>query len=133
MEERADRDRARWLGRPRIDTGIFEDVAKAEELAAKFGAKLVFPPEVSERARELNDLMNTLGLSGERGALFKQLVIAYHRERTIESYIQIRRKFPEVEIQISRFGGLGVIDALFALKEHFEKQGVPPQACRRST
>jgi len=44
MEERADRDRARWLGRPRIDTGIFEDVAKAEELAAKFGAKLVFPP-----------------------------------------------------------------------------------------
>ena len=127
MEERADRDRARWLGRPRIDTGIFEDVAKAEELAAKFGAKLVFPPEVSERARELNDLMNTLGLSGERGALFKQLVIAYHRERTIESYIQIRRKFREVEIQISRIGGIGGIDALFALKEHFEKQGVPPK------
>jgi len=56
----------------------------------------------------------------------KQLVIAYRRERTIESYIQIRRKFPEVEIQISRFGGIGGIDALFALEEDFEKQGVPP-------
>jgi len=116
---------ARWLARPRIDTGMFEDVARDEELVAKFGAKIVVPPEVSERARELNDLMDTLGLSGERRALFKQLVIAYHRERTIESYIQIRRKFREVEIQISRIGGIGGIDALFALKEHFEKQGVP--------
>ena len=102
MEERADRDRARWLGRPRIDTGIFEDVAKAEELAAKFGAKLVFPPEVSERARELNDLMNTLGLSGERGALFKQLVIAYHRERTIESTSRSDANFQKWK---SRFRG----------------------------
>jgi hypothetical protein len=46
----------------------------------------------------------------------------YRRERTIESYIQIRRKFPEVEIQISRFGGIGGIDALFALEEDFEKR-----------
>ena len=68
--------------------------------------------------------MNTLGLSGERRALFKQLVVAYRREPTIESYIQIRRKFPEVEIQISQFGG---IDALFALQEDFEKQGVHPE------
>src|SRR5262245_32445033 len=83
FDERQDRDHARWFGRPRIDTGLFEVVARDEELAAKFGAKLVFPPKVSERARELNDLMNTLGLSGERRALFKQLIIAYHRERTI--------------------------------------------------
>jgi hypothetical protein len=127
-------DRARWLGRPRIHTAIFERVAEDEEyanLAAKSGRKLVGSPqvsawlvEVSERARKLNDLMNTLGLSGERRALFKQLVIAYCREPTIESYIQIRRKFPEVEIQISQFGG---IDALFALQEDFEKQGVHPK------
>jgi hypothetical protein len=127
-------DRARWLGRPRIHTAIFERVAEDEEyanLAAKSGRKLVGSPqvsawlvEVSERARKLNDLMNTLGLSGERRALFKQLVIAYCREPTIESYIQIRRKFPEVEIQISQFGG---IDALVALQEDFEKQGVHPE------
>ena len=126
-------DRARWLGRPRIHTAIFERVAKDEEyanLAAKSGRKLVGSPqvsawlvEVSERARKLNDLMNTLGLSGERRVLFKQLVVAYRREPTIESYIQIRRKFPEVEIQIGEFGG---IDALFALQEDFEKQGVDP-------
>jgi hypothetical protein len=119
-------DRARWLGRPRIHTAIFEDVAEDEELAnlvAKFGGKLV-GSQVSERARELNDLMNTLGLSGERCALFKQLVRAYRREPTIERYIQIRRKFPEVEIQISRFGG---IDALFELQEDFEKQGIEPE------
>jgi hypothetical protein len=114
-------DRARWLGRPQIHPAIFEDVTKCEEcaLAAKFGGST----QVSERrARKLNDLMNTLGLSGERRALFKQLVIGYRREPTIESYIQIRRKFPEVEIQIGQLGGLEAL--LVFLLEDFEKQGV---------
>src|SRR5262245_46387320 len=108
------RDRARWLARPRIHTGIFDDLANDEELAA---AKIVAPPSASERARELDDLMNTLRLSGKRRALFKQVNIAYRRERTIESYIQIRRNFPEVEIQIGRYRQ---VHALYALEEDFK-------------
>src|SRR5215472_15775656 len=60
IEER--HDRARWLGRPRIHTALFEDVAKDEEHAnpaAKFGAKFA-GSRVAERARKLNDLMSTL-------------------------------------------------------------------------
>src|SRR5439155_15560608 len=53
--------------------------------------------------------------------LFKQLVIAYRHDPTLERYIQIRREFPEVEIQISHFGG---IEALFALEDDFKRQGI---------
>jgi hypothetical protein len=128
--------RAEWLSRPRIHTGIIEADAKDEEIA-KAMAKLFEEGELSvlpvvdpesikrqqERARELDKLAKSIGLSDERFTQFKRVVVAFRREPTIENYLQIRREFSEVEIQVSHFGGL---ESLFALKDKFRAQGIDP-------
>jgi hypothetical protein len=49
--------------------------------------------------------------------------VQYRQEQSIENYVQIRRSFPEVEIQVSQFAG---IDSLFDLESKLKRQGVDP-------
>jgi hypothetical protein len=48
----------------------------------------------------------------------------YEKEPTIANYLQIRRDFPETEIEVGYFGG--GIDAPFELEEKFAGQGIDP-------
>jgi transcriptional regulator with XRE-family HTH domain len=128
--ERARTERLAWLNRPRVHTAIFDDVARDEELAKMletFDGRVQIDERsrrrIAERAHKLNELAQDLRLSGDRLALFKQLVVAYHREPTIEHYVRVRREFPEAEIQVSIFGG---IDPFEALKKKFQEQGIDP-------
>jgi hypothetical protein len=72
-------------------------------------------------ARNLNELAKNLRLSGKRLTLFKELVVAYRREPTIEHYVRFRREFPEVELWIFQIGGP---DPFFALQKKFLEQGI---------
>lgn len=56
--------------------------------------------------------------------MFKHAIAGYRREPTLENYLRVRQKFPEVEIQIALFGG---IDPLFELEPEFQKQDIDPQ------
>ena len=82
------------------------------------------PEEVVERARKQNELAKKLGGQPERLARFTQLVLEYEKEPTIANYLQIRRDFPEVEVEVGYFGG--GIDAPFELEEKFAGQGIDP-------
>jgi hypothetical protein len=77
----------------------------------------------AESAKELAELAKTLRLSKRRFNLFKQLVVEYRRKDCIELYVELRRRFPEVEIQVARFGG---VDPLFVLANEFKKVGIDP-------
>ena len=64
-----------------------------------------------------------MGWSNKRFSEFKQTVTNYRREPTPENYLLVRRRFPDVEIQVSHFAG---IDPLYALEHELKKQGVDP-------
>jgi len=104
-----------WLRRPHVARAMFEDPPDNV---------VETPEEVAERAREQNELAKKLGWEPERLALFKQLVLTYEKDPTIANYLQIRRDFPETEIQVGCFGG---IEALFKLEEIFAGQGIDPR------
>jgi hypothetical protein len=130
LAEQAWQERSAWLRRPRLHTAVFAEAWKDEQIAdecAKRGAVIV-EPELFQRKRdnenkEIEQLTENLGWSNERLALFKQLVVAYRREPTIENYVRVRRSFPEVEIQISQFTGP---EMLFALEHNLKKVGIDP-------
>jgi hypothetical protein len=131
--EGVENERISWLKRPRVHTAIFEEVARHEEsVRALQGFRadetvVKFIEKVREQAQELDKLTTDLGLAGERLALFKQLVIAYRQEPTLENYIRLRREFPDVEIQVGRFGdGLEGLEVLFAFEERFRRYGIDP-------
>jgi hypothetical protein len=63
LAEQDEREHLSWLSRPRLEIGD----------------------------RNLDELTNTVGLPGERLALFKQLAVAYRAEPTIENYVRVRR------------------------------------------
>jgi hypothetical protein len=50
--------------------------------------------------------------------------MAYGEQPSVEKYVQIRNEFPEVEIQVGQFGGL---EALFAIQQEIEREGIDPQ------
>jgi len=115
VTERALQEQLVWLRRPQVHTAAFEDLPR--------GA--VESPEIAaERARKSEELANRLDWSNERLALFKQLIVAYRNDPSVENYIRIRHEIPEVEIQVGLFGG---IEALFKLEKEFERQGIDPQ------
>ena len=103
--------RLAWLRRPRIAPPELEDNV------------LEAPEEAAERARKGNELAKKLGWSEERLVSFKQLVLRYEKDPTIATYLQIRREFPEAEVEVRIFSG---IDAPFKLEEKLAGQGFDP-------
>jgi hypothetical protein len=118
--------RLAWLCRPRLHTAIFAQVWEDDEIE-KLGGTIVGDEarrRIAERAQKVAEIVRKVGWSDKRFAMFKQLVVSYRREPSIESYLRVRRQFPEIEIQIGRFGG---IDPLFILEKEFQKHGIDPQ------
>src|SRR5262245_6177208 len=112
--EDARQKRRSWLRRPQIHPSTFEEPLENEVETAE---------EVVERARKQNELAKKLGWEPERLARFKQLVLGYEKDPTIANYLQIRRDFPEVEVEVGIFSG---IDAPFKLEEKLAGQGFDP-------
>jgi hypothetical protein len=106
--------RRAWLRRPQIHPSTFEEPLENEVQTAK---------DVAERARKGNELAKKLGWSEERLVSFKQLVLRYEKDPTIANYLQIRRDFPEAEVEVGIFSG---IDAPFKLEEKLAGQGFDP-------
>jgi len=129
---RAERERLSWLNRPRIHTGLIEEVVQDENLAKFIADEKInacsavdaMKQQQQQRARKLAELAKAIRLSGERLEVFKQLVFSYRRDPTIENYVRIRREFPEIEIQVARFGGL---EMLFSFEEELKKSGIDPE------
>jgi hypothetical protein len=127
--EHVRKERFSWLERSRVHSATSEQVVSDEEVAqvlpecraVEIGT--THTEQARERAHKLGELLKSLGLVGERLALFKQLVVAYRREPTIENYVRVRRECPDVEVQVARFGGL---DMLFALEQRFREHGIDP-------
>jgi hypothetical protein len=129
IKKRYRQERFSWLKRPRIDTAIIEEFAKDEELAKiekQFGGQFAQRRrrEIGKRANRINKLANSLGLSGERLVLFKQLVLAYRREPTIKNYVRFRREFDQAEIRVTRFHDKGAVPAF---SKKLREQGIEPQ------
>lgn len=130
---KAQDERLQWLNKPRLHTAIFEEARRDEELENllatngatfkdKDGAE-VFARQKEKRRQEINARIGLLGWSLERLNAFTDAVVAYRGNASIQKYLSIRQNFPEVEIQVARFGG---IDALFALEADFRDQGINP-------
>jgi hypothetical protein len=122
--------RLAWLRRPRLHTAVFAEAYRDEQIAAEWAKRGVVPvePELFEQkranqAKRIEQVTKNLGWSNERLALFKQFVVAYSREPTIQNYVRVRRSFPEVEIEVSQFAG---IDALFAFEDKYRAFGIDP-------
>jgi len=130
---KADRERSKWLSRPRLHTAIFEEARRDEELekllatnGAAFKDKKdaeVFARQKEKSQQNVHASIGSLGWPSERLESFIDAVVAYRRDASIQNYLFIRQKFPEVEIQVPRFGG---IDPLFALEADFKDQGINP-------
>jgi hypothetical protein len=106
--------RLAWLRRPHVARVVFDD--PPDNLVE-------IPEEAAERAREQDELAKKLGWEPERLARFKQLVLRYEKDPTIANYLQIRRDFLEVEVEVGYFSG---IDAPFKLEEKFAGQDIDP-------
>jgi hypothetical protein len=122
--------RLAWLRRPRLHTAIFAEAYRDEQIAAECAKRgvVIDEPELFEQkranqAKRIERVTKSLGWSNERLALFKQFVVAYREEPTIQNYVRVRRSFPEVEIEVSQFAG---IDALFAFEDKYRAFGIDP-------
>lgn len=130
---KAERERSEWLNKPRLHTALFEEVRRDEELVkllvvnkARFKDEKdaeIFARQKEKRQKEIDARIGSLGWPPERLELFKDAVVAYRKDATIQNYLSIRQTFPEIEIQVARFGG---IDALFSLEGDFKAQGINP-------
>jgi hypothetical protein len=112
-------DRDLWLSRPRVDPNTFSDPSQGPEEDPKL---------VADRAREQTELARELGWSDGRLALFKQVIDSYNQKPTIESYLTMRRTFPEVEIAIDWFGGFWGFNALDPLVQELRRKGIDRDA-----
>jgi hypothetical protein len=109
----AERERLKWLDRPRLHTAVFEQARRDEEierLLATNGAAFkdkkdeqVFVQQKEKRKQEINAAIGSLGWPSERLESFIDAVVSYRRDASIQNYLFIREKFPEVEIQVPRF------------------------------
>ena len=125
-ESTIDAEGLAWLRRPQVHRSTFEEPLENE---------VETDEEVAERARKQNELAKKLGWEPEQLARFKQLVLRYEKDPTIANYLQMRRDFPEAEVEVEIFSG---IDAPFKLEEKLAGQGfealaprsLPPGAAR---
>jgi len=128
--EKAEQERLTWLRKPHLHTAIFADAWQDDEIEKLLAANNdilqnaeLFAREKEKRRHEIERVTANLGWLPERLKLFMEKVVAYRKAPSIENYLRVRREFPEVEIQVARFGG---IEALFKLEKDFEKQGIDP-------
>ncbi|WP_461325215.1 hypothetical protein [Bradyrhizobium diazoefficiens] len=130
---KAEQERSEWLNRPRLHTAIFEQARRDEELEKLLAANgatfkddteaKIFAQRKKQRKEEIHAGTGSLGWSSVQLETFIDTVLAYRRDATIQNYLSIKRKFPEIEIQVAHLGG---IDPLFSLEGDFRAQGINP-------
>jgi hypothetical protein len=132
LADHASHKRLAWLQRPRLHTAAFAEALRDEQIEP---INTVIPEAekqlqkkrnelVRKRSEEIDATAKKLGWSPERLTLFKKKVAFYRQEPTCANYLEVRRTFPEVEIQIARFAGL---DPLHSLEDEFKKNNIDPQ------
>jgi hypothetical protein len=77
-------------------------------------------PKSDHDQDKVRQLVKTLG-STDRFEEFAQLASAFTKMRDLKTYLLLRRKFPEVDIQVARFGGL---DPVIAIKSILDRLGI---------
>jgi hypothetical protein len=124
------RERLSWLSRPRLDTAIFERIVEVDPFTPRSeaafpspNAKAVFDRKRKKLIQKIEGIKSQFGWDSKRFDDFTRLVVPFRKAPSIESYVTIRKSFPELDIQIAVFGG---IDPLFAekLREHGIDPGV---------
>jgi hypothetical protein len=128
MVERAQKEREEWLRLPRLHTAVFQDVWNDQEVDLWTRSKSldvnIINPGAAERRQKLDAIREQLGWSEQRLADFQRLVVEYGRSSNTAVYLKIRRTFPEVEIQIPRFGG---IEFVFAFEDKLKGAQISPE------
>lgn len=129
LNERALEEKSAWLRRPRVPSDIFREVMEAAELdavLAEHGFRQNAEVRAKQKQKQWQKIASAIGDLDwplERLELFTRRILAYDSEPSIGNYLRVRREFPEVEIEVGRFGG---IEALIQLQKEFERQGVNP-------
>lgn len=129
LDEQAWRERLAWLAKPRLDTAIFEEIFKTEQIAKapqeKWSpeAKRHFNQQKRQQRQKIREITQKFGWTKKRFDKFKSLAVACRNEPSIKHYLAIRTEFPELDIQIGFSDG---IDALFILEAKFRQYGIDP-------
>ena len=120
-----------WLRKPRLHTAVFQKAFERDLLTEpsedKFPSpeiRVSFYRERSALIQEIEEIKNKLGWDTKRFDEFTCLAVAFRKEPSIEHYLNIRRNFPELDIQIGISGG---IDPLFAIAQKFRQHGIDPE------
>jgi hypothetical protein len=128
--ERANREQAEWLRRPSLHLAVFEEWFEDNEFekACAEGGVVIeererFDLQQRTRKKEIDAQIARLAWDDAHLALFIGVAMEYRKEPSIENYLRVKQQFPEVEIQVARFGGL---DPLFILERKFLEQGIDP-------
>jgi hypothetical protein len=117
FSERLTQQRLAWLHRPYIHTEVFEQAVVDDEIIAAGGA-IVRDEDPLKKTEQVAKAFGWDSVCLDR---FTQAVVRYRRDPTIENYLFIRRKFPDVEISVDQFEGT---EELFSLDRTFKTQGI---------
>ena len=124
-------ERLSWLRKPRLHTAIFQKAFERDLLTEPSEDKFPLPEVKVAFYRERDKLIQAIEETKERLAWdtkrfdeFTRLAVAFRTEPSIERYLDIRKSFPEVDIQIGISGG---IDPLLAIGEKCRQHGIDPE------
>jgi hypothetical protein len=115
------RKRLAWLNRPIFSPEILAVEANQIARAAPKGQKKRHARDKEKLRQGATRLLEHLRWQPDRLRSFMACVLAYWKKPSIQSYLKIRKEFPEVEVQGARFGD---IEALYELREDFGAQGL---------
>jgi hypothetical protein len=129
-DREAAQERLAWRNRPSIPLSMIGKELLSRELA-KAGisstinvSKELYVREKNVRKQVLEEFRQKLGWNEEKLELFMVAADDYRLDPTIQNYLNLQQKFPDVQIPVVELGGF---DALIALSDTFEAQGIPPQ------
>jgi hypothetical protein len=110
--EQARQRRLDWLRRPIFRPALFVDLRPDAAVPRWVAAK---------RVRKHREVAKLLG-SDERLAVFKEFVVAYRKDPSIQNYVRIRHEFPKLEILVAHFTPA----EMMIPRKEFIKQGIDP-------
>ena len=113
--------RDEWLRRPRIDPEIFWQVWLQETSNQSLESHGATPEQSVRLLQETSRIVKQLGWSRQRLVLFKHAIAEYRQKPTIESYLRVRGRFPELEIH-ANFLKLSASRA--SMSKEFREQGI---------
>jgi hypothetical protein len=97
-----------WLARPRLHTGIFEEFNESIQPPdhASAEVKKSFYDERKELIEKIDGIKARLAWDDQRLTQFSDYVVKFRNDPTIERYLEIRKHFPELDVQVAFSGRL---------------------------